>query len=421
MQFVSVLLMGLLAATAVLAGPGSAPARAEGDAEVVGRGTKSEGSEGSEGGIRTGDGVYAYIPGLRDFGSLRNFFNRIFGLGRRDETQGTNEGDSSEGGASHGGESDSSNRESARGLLGFGDLFGFNSFIPVFRAKAYNVTYTNSSLEVVKYGGVPMVVNRTIEERKAEDGSVYFSVVSTLVGPYNSTEVDETDGGYTTEVSSATEDDLELVKEQPSTKLKHTLTKRWIVSWLRNKLAKRENRETETSENDLTPHNDGNTNTLEKEKEEKEREEERPTGNSITYIGDTDVNFIPSPLRALNPDAEVFDPTLMREADIELFERRFEHSEPLRSQPMRFEPLNSQPLPSQPLRMHPLRYHPSGIEHLSSQPRRIQPLSSQPLRTRPLSSHPIRSEPIVNQPIRSQPLRYQPLVYRTFREGYRRV
>ncbi|XP_050714202.1 uncharacterized protein LOC126997248 [Eriocheir sinensis] len=270
MQFVSVLLMGLLAATAVLAGPGPAPARAEGDAEVVGRGTKSEGSEGSEGGIRTGDGVYAYIPGLRDFGSLRNFFNRIFGLGRRDETQGTNEGDSSEGGASHGGESDSSNRESARGLLGFGDLFGFNSFIPVFRAKKYNVTYTNSSLEVVKYGGVPMVVNRTIEERKAEDGSVYFSVVSTLVGPYNSTEVDETDGGYTTEVSPATEDDLELVKEQPSTKLKHTSPNAGSshgceTSWRNGKTAKRRPRERPDS------HNDGNTNTLEKEKEEKER------------------------------------------------------------------------------------------------------------------------------------------------------
>lgn len=30
-----------------------------------------------------------------------------------------------------------------------------------------------------------MVVNKTIEERKADDGSVYYSVVQTLLGPYD--------------------------------------------------------------------------------------------------------------------------------------------------------------------------------------------------------------------------------------------
>lgn len=86
----------------------------------------------------------------------------------------------------------------------------------MFKEKEYNVTFSNSSLVVVRYGGVPMLVNRTIEERKAEDGSVYFSVASTLVGPYNSTETEGTDGEGVTTGAPGTDDELELAGEQVS-------------------------------------------------------------------------------------------------------------------------------------------------------------------------------------------------------------
>ncbi|KAK8397288.1 hypothetical protein O3P69_004766 [Scylla paramamosain] len=256
------------------------------------------------------------------------------------------------------------------------------------------VTFRNSSIEVINIGGVPMQVNRTIVEHTDPNGSVFRRVDQRILGPYdNATDAATTDAA----VPDVQDDANELEDFGTQTHKMHHLQKRWI-HFLKDAL--------ERFKNKRAPSN----NYL----EEEEGEERIPeTNNNLVPIRNEDdiaVNYISGPL-PVNPDAEIFDPELVRESERRFWERRGNSavSRPLRSQPIMSQPLRSQPIMSQPLRSQPIMSQPLRSQPIMSQPLRSQPIMSQPLRSQPIMSQPLRSQPIMSQPLRSQPIMSQPL------------
>ncbi|XP_045125957.1 uncharacterized protein LOC123513124 isoform X2 [Portunus trituberculatus] len=367
----------LLFATAALAAPQGVDI--EDAAEIV----PSKTVPGEEGGE---EGFVFIVPRWNPF---RNIFRNIFsGQPSVPETEG--------GVVFDGAPEDPSGR---RGIFSFiNNIFGL---VPTPSENA-TVTFRNSSIEVINIGGVPMQVNRTIVEHTDTNGSVFRRVDQRILGPLNATDAVTTDAPNASDATLPNaQDDANELEDFGAQMQTHHLQKRWV--YLLKDALKRFKNEPSPSHNHLE----------EEEGEEGKEEHALETNANLVPIRNEDdiaVNYINGPL-PVNPDAQIFDPELVRESERRFWERRGDSavSRPSRTQPVMSQPLRTHSVMSQPLRSHPVMSQPLRSHPVMSQPLRSHPVMSQPLRSHPVMSQPLRSHPVMSQPLRSHPVMSQPL------------